>query len=113
MRASPSQKEIQYSERVSVGIVAFVASAFTASIFGLITLLFGPPITIATIKFFVIVGLVISLVAAVVSATVGANKSAYLFGFIWGTTEATEKQMTVFLGVIILVCCVAIYFTAL
>ena len=111
MRAKSNKKEIQFSERVSVGIISFMAAALRALFFGLVTLLFGPPITVASTRFFVMCSLVFSFVAAVAGAVVGANKAANLFGIIWDTTNASENQTVVFLGVIILVCSVAIYFT--
>ena len=54
-------------------------------------------------------GVIASLGAGVAGFFLGGERAAHWFGILWGTQEATEKQLGLALGFIILVCGVIVF----
>jgi hypothetical protein len=103
------QRDIPLSERISVALVSFIAAGLTAAFFGSLAFFGGAIVTIEYAKTASFWGVIISLGAGVAGFFLGGERAAHWFGILWGTQEATEKQLGLALGFIILVCGVIVF----
>jgi hypothetical protein len=101
---STAKRDITLSERLAVALVSFVAAGLTVAFFGSVAFFAGAMLTMEYVKTVSLWGVIASLGVGVAGFFLGGERAAYCFGILWGTQEATEKQLALTLGFIILVC---------
>ena len=105
---SVMRRDITLSERLAVALVSFIAAGLTVAFLGSVALFSDPMLTVEYAKTVSLWGVIISLGAGVAGFSLGGERAAHWFGIVWGTQEATEKQLVLYLGLIILVCSVIV-----
>ncbi len=105
------RRDVTLSERLAVALVSFVAAGLTVAFFGSLAFFSGAILTVEYAKTVSLWGVIVSLGAGVAGFLVGGERAAHWFGIVWGTgtQEATEKQLALYLGFIILVCGAVIF----
>jgi len=102
------EENITLGERLAVALVSIVAAGFTVALLWSLAFFAGAIVTIEYAKTTMFWGVIASLGAGVAGFYLGGERAAHWFGVLWGTQEATEKQLGLALGVIILLCGVVV-----
>ena len=102
------EENITLCERLAVALVSIVAAGFTVALLCSVAFFRGAIVTIdaKTTTFW---GVIACLGAGVAGFSLGGKRAAHWFGILWGTQEATEKQLGLALGFIILLCGVIVF----
>ena len=108
---SVQRENITLGERLAVALVSIIAAGFTVAFIWGVAFFAGAIVTLEYAKTTIFWGVVTSLGAGVAGFFLGGEHAAHWFGILWGTQEATEKQMSLALGFIILVCGVVVFVT--
>jgi|SRR5882762_11297297 len=98
------EESITLRERLAVGLVSIVAAGVTVALLWSLVFFAGGIVTIEYAKTTIFWGVIASLGAGVAGFCLGGERAAHWFGILWGTQEATEKQLGMTLGFIILLC---------
>jgi|SRR6267378_2329665 len=100
------EENITLGERLAVALVSIVAVGFTVALLWSVAFFAGAIATTEYAKTPLFWGVIASLGAGVAGFCLGGERAAHWFGILWGTQEATEKQLGLALGFIILLCVV-------
>ena len=103
------EQNITLGERLAVALVSIVAASLTVALMWFLALFAGAIVTIEYAKTTLFWGATACLGAGVAGFCLGGEHAAHWFGILWGTQEATEKQLGVALGFIILLCGVIVF----
>jgi hypothetical protein len=98
------EENITLGERLAVALVSIVAAGFTVALLWSVAFFARAIATIEYGKTPLFWGVIASLGAGVAGFCLGGERAAHWFGILWGTQEATEKQLGLALGFIILLC---------
>ena len=109
MRSAAQRKSITLGERLAVAVISIIAAGFTVAFFWSVVFFGGGIATVEYAKTTIFWGVIASLGAGVAGFFLGGERAAHWFGILWGTQEATEKQLGLALGFIILVCGVIVF----
>ncbi len=103
--------KITLGERLAVALVSIIAAGFTVALMWSLVFFRGAMWTAEYAKATLFWGVIASLGAGVAGFLLGGERAAHWFGILWGTQGATEKQLLLALGFIILLCGVIVLVT--
>ena len=103
------EQNITLGERLAVALVSIVAASLTVALMWFLALFAGAIVTIEYAKTTLFWSAIASLGAGVAGFCLGGEHAAHWFGILWGMQEATEKQLGLALGFIILLCGVIVF----
>ena len=109
MRPTVQRENITLGERLAVALLSVIAAGFTVAFIWSVAFLAGAIVTTDYAKTTIFWGVVATLGAGVAGFILGGERAARWFGILWGTQEATEKQLGLALGFIILVCGILVF----